>query len=347
MNAPFYQLDAFGYPVAMALATVLGIGFGFVLERSGFARSNVLAAQFYGRDMRVLKVMFSAIATAAVGLALLGAVGAVDLGALKIPETWLWPQVVGGLLAGRRLHHGRLLPGHRRGGDGIRLRGRRAHARRRDARLACVRLRFPCARALLPIERDGRRHAAGAAARVLVVGRRGRGRAGDRFVLARREGRACARAEGRRLAPRRHRDHAQSRLHRDGRYGGPRDRRPVAARPAVTATAPRATPISTTELGQQLAGNSASLYLVDTRNPAECAKARIPGALCLDRRQDLHRASRDAPARAVRIRQSRSSAQGRRLVQGQAARTRGRLRGLGLHGAASRRRRPSNPRPRR
>ena len=100
MNFPLYMKDAFDYPVAMALATVLGFFFGFVLERSGFGRSTVLAAQFYGRDMRVLKVMFSAIVTATVGLGILGGVGLVDLGALMIPETFLAPQIVGGFVLG-------------------------------------------------------------------------------------------------------------------------------------------------------------------------------------------------------------------------------------------------------
>lgn len=100
MNAPLYAHDVFGYPVAMALATVIGLGFGFVLERAGFGRASILAAQFYGRDNRVLKVMFSAIVTTAVGLTLLGGLGVVELGALTIPGTWLGGAVVGGLLLG-------------------------------------------------------------------------------------------------------------------------------------------------------------------------------------------------------------------------------------------------------
>ena len=100
MNLPLYMKDAFSYPVAMALGTLLGFAFGFVLERSGFGRARILAAQFYGRDMRVLKVMFSAIVTATVGLGALGGLGLLDLGALSVPETFLWPQVVGGLVLG-------------------------------------------------------------------------------------------------------------------------------------------------------------------------------------------------------------------------------------------------------
>jgi len=97
---PFYQTGGFDYPVAMLLATLLGMGFGFVLERAGFGRADVLVAQFHGTDMRVLKVMFTAIATTAVGVALLSGLGAMDLSKLVIPETFIWPQIVGGLLLG-------------------------------------------------------------------------------------------------------------------------------------------------------------------------------------------------------------------------------------------------------
>lgn len=97
---PLYQTGGFDYPVAMTLATLLGIGFGFVLERAGFGRADVLVGQFHGTDMRVLKVMFTAIATTAVGIALMSGVGVMDLSKVVIPETFMWPQIVGGLLLG-------------------------------------------------------------------------------------------------------------------------------------------------------------------------------------------------------------------------------------------------------
>ncbi len=98
--SPFYSFDLFSYATAMALGTVIGFFFGLVLEGAGFGRSQNLVAQFYGEDMRVFKVMFSAIVTAMLGLGLLGGLGLVDLTMLQVPATWLWPQIVGGLLLG-------------------------------------------------------------------------------------------------------------------------------------------------------------------------------------------------------------------------------------------------------
>jgi hypothetical protein len=45
---------------------LIGFAFGFVLEISGFANSPKLAAQFYFKDLTVLKVMFTAIVVAMV-----------------------------------------------------------------------------------------------------------------------------------------------------------------------------------------------------------------------------------------------------------------------------------------
>jgi len=97
---PLYQTGAFGYSMGMFLAVLLGIGFGFTLERAGFGRAKTLVAQFYGDDMRVFKVMFSAIVTTTIGLGVLGGVGVVDLSLLVTPGTWLVPAIVGGTLLG-------------------------------------------------------------------------------------------------------------------------------------------------------------------------------------------------------------------------------------------------------
>lgn len=97
---PLYMIDAFGRETGLVLGVVIGFGFGFVLERAGFGRANILAAQFYLTDMRVLKVMFTAIVTALLGITVLTGVGVMDLALVSVPATFLWPQLFGGLLLG-------------------------------------------------------------------------------------------------------------------------------------------------------------------------------------------------------------------------------------------------------
>ena len=100
MTLPLYMKDFFGYYSGLAIATAIGLAFGFVLERSGFGRASILAAQFYFTNMRVLKVMFTSIVTTLLGMTILAGAGVLDMSALSIPATFLWPQLAGGLLLG-------------------------------------------------------------------------------------------------------------------------------------------------------------------------------------------------------------------------------------------------------
>ncbi|MBI5446161.1 MAG: YeeE/YedE family protein [Deltaproteobacteria bacterium] len=97
---PLYPNDAFGFPTGLLMGTLIGFAFGFVLERAGFGNAKNLAAQFFLTDTRVLKVMFSAIATASAGIGLLSGLGVLNLSLLTVPETFIGPHVVGGLLLG-------------------------------------------------------------------------------------------------------------------------------------------------------------------------------------------------------------------------------------------------------
>jgi len=100
MNAPFFKFGYFGEEIGLIIAFVIGIGFGFFLERAGFGSGRKLAAQFYLTDLTVFKVMFTAIVTAMVGLFWLGVLGVVDLSLVYVSPTYLAPQIVGGLILG-------------------------------------------------------------------------------------------------------------------------------------------------------------------------------------------------------------------------------------------------------
>jgi rhodanese-related sulfurtransferase/uncharacterized membrane protein (DUF485 family) len=102
MNFP---LDAFttvgaANPWTYLVFGGIGFAFGYTLEMAGFGDSRKLAAQFYFKELTVLKVMFTAIAVA---LAL--TFGAVGLGLLDFSRVWVNPTylgsgVVGGLIMG-------------------------------------------------------------------------------------------------------------------------------------------------------------------------------------------------------------------------------------------------------
>jgi hypothetical protein len=70
-----------------------------------------LAAQFYLSDMTVLKVMFTAIITAMIGLLFFSVFGWIDLSLIYINPTYLWPQIIGGLVLGVGFVIGGYCPG--------------------------------------------------------------------------------------------------------------------------------------------------------------------------------------------------------------------------------------------
>ena len=111
MSAPLFKYGLFGDNASLIVAFLIGIGFGFFLERAGFGSGRKLAAQFYGYDLTVFKVMFTAIVTAMLGIFYLSWMGLVDLSLVYLTPTFLVPQVVGGLLLGVGFVIGGYCPG--------------------------------------------------------------------------------------------------------------------------------------------------------------------------------------------------------------------------------------------
>ena len=100
-----------GHWGAYVVFLVVGFAFGYVLEIAGFGNSRKLAAQFYFKDMTVLKVMFGAIITAMVLIFLASAVGLLDYNLIWVNPTYLWPGIVGGLIMGVGFIIGGFCPG--------------------------------------------------------------------------------------------------------------------------------------------------------------------------------------------------------------------------------------------
>src|SRR3990172_4119905 len=111
MEGPLSVVLKMSHPTEMMISVLIGIGFGFVLERAGFGRADRLTANFYGRDFRVLRVMFTAIVTAMLGLYVLDLLAILPLSSIGILDTYLLPQIVGGLLLGVGFIVGGYCPG--------------------------------------------------------------------------------------------------------------------------------------------------------------------------------------------------------------------------------------------
>ena len=109
MNAPYVEtFSTVSYVVA---SLVLGFFFGFFLERAGFSSARKLTDQFYFKDFAVLKVMFTAIIVAMLGIAYFSLLGWLNFGQVYVPETFVWPQLLGGILLGAGFILGGYCPG--------------------------------------------------------------------------------------------------------------------------------------------------------------------------------------------------------------------------------------------
>lgn len=95
----------------LLLAFLIGIGFGFVLESSGFSSSRKLAGMFYGYDTVVLKVFFTAAITAMLGLLFMSLFGWINLDLVYINPTYLPSAIAGGVIMGVGFIFGGFCPG--------------------------------------------------------------------------------------------------------------------------------------------------------------------------------------------------------------------------------------------
>ena len=111
MIAPLAKVFSWGPTAVSVGAILLGIGFGFFLERAGFGSAKTLAGVWYGYNFAVIRVMFTAIVVAMLGLFGLHYLGVLNLDLVYINGTHLWPQIVGGFIFGLGFNIGQYCPG--------------------------------------------------------------------------------------------------------------------------------------------------------------------------------------------------------------------------------------------
>ena len=96
---------------AYVIAMFIGIGFGFILESSGFSSSRKIVGLFYGYDFTVLKVFLTATIIAMLGLLYFNYLGLIDLDMVYVPPTYIVSTLIGGVLMGFGFILGGYCPG--------------------------------------------------------------------------------------------------------------------------------------------------------------------------------------------------------------------------------------------
>lgn len=97
--------------INLLIAFIIGLGFGFSLEQAGFSSSRKLAGMFYGYDITVLKVFFTAAITAMLGLVFLNYLGLMDMSIVYINQYYIQSAIVGGVIMGAGFIIGGFCPG--------------------------------------------------------------------------------------------------------------------------------------------------------------------------------------------------------------------------------------------
>lgn len=111
MIGPLVKNGFISQDIDFVFAILLGVLFGYSLQRSGFTNSRKIAAAFYMKDVDVPVVMFSAIITAAIGLWGLSLLGLIDAGKMYFLPTFLIPMVIAGFIFGIGMAVGGFCPG--------------------------------------------------------------------------------------------------------------------------------------------------------------------------------------------------------------------------------------------
>ncbi len=108
---PLVIYEVISENINLLTAFIIGTAFGWVLESSGFSSSRKLAGVFYGYDMVVLKVFFTAAVTGMLGLLFMSLFGWIDLSLVYVNPTFLTSAIAGGVVMGAGFIMGGFCPG--------------------------------------------------------------------------------------------------------------------------------------------------------------------------------------------------------------------------------------------
>lgn len=93
------------------IALLIGIVFGFILEASGFSSSRNIVGVFYGYNFLVLRVFFTAVIVAMIGLQYFNYMGWIDLNLIYVLPTYINSMVIGAIIMGIGFVIGGFCPG--------------------------------------------------------------------------------------------------------------------------------------------------------------------------------------------------------------------------------------------
>ncbi|MBK6966006.1 MAG: YeeE/YedE family protein [Bacteroidales bacterium] len=111
MTGPLIPMELIPEAWNNVIALLLGMGFGFALEASGFSSSRKIMGTFFGYDFVVLRVFFTAAITAMSGIIYFDFMGWMDASMLYINPYYVTSAIVGGVIMGFGFALGGFCPG--------------------------------------------------------------------------------------------------------------------------------------------------------------------------------------------------------------------------------------------
>ena len=108
---PIIPLFEISEEINLLIAFLIGLGFGFALEQAGFSSSRKLAGMFYGYDITVFKVFFTAAMVAMLGLLFMNYLGMIDMSIVYVNDYYISSAIVGGVIMGAGFIIGGFCPG--------------------------------------------------------------------------------------------------------------------------------------------------------------------------------------------------------------------------------------------